>query len=76
MSAVKIEGPWKPMPPVYERHDGVRIHTFGLIRSPDGEISQPPHSELRKLLSLTGNNRRRALMKLAELKYPLGNDHG
>ena len=68
MSKMKIKGRWaksKTCSPVYERADGVRIHTYGLVRTIAGETMNVDHDVLKRFLKITGGNRRRAMMLTA-----------
>ena len=71
--AFKIKGRWKKsnLSPVYERQDGIRIHKFGLIRNKNNQIENIPIAMIRHFEMLTGGNRARACMLIANKFYPI-----
>ena len=73
---MKIQGNWKKykLVPVYEREDGFRIHTLGIIRKLNGVILTPPYSKIIYYKRLVGGRTARAMMLLCNHLYPINRE--
>ena len=68
---MKIEGKWRHLNgPVYERQDGLRIHTSGrILRESGGHITGPDYLAQHRWARIAGSFRR-GMMLWANSKVP------
>lgn len=73
---MKLKGKWKRArcSAVYERCDGLRIHTQGLIRTRQGGVLCVDSRVLEKFVKIVGGRRHRALMAYANEFWPMEKD--
>ncbi len=48
--------------PVYEHETGVRVHSAGMYRTPTGDITEIPYSDLSKYRRICAGKKNRAVM--------------